>query len=229
MTNDDLDSDLKESRRMFNKCENIIKECLSKLINVSLDDVYIHSAEAHKTEEDKYLDLICGIDYVVKKKDTDEELFAISWRATKCKLSVFPDGGVYNAFSLRRKRNKENSTEENCELNKLLTNIRSGSKHPEYMAQVNYDKENNDDLLSLGVAKIEDILDAHSRKFYRRTDPKHVETKHVFMEDVAWQLMDWHGYNIVCWYKNGTCVPTTWLDTKKLEYINIGTYPANAS
>ena len=210
--------DIKESRRMFDICESRVRELLNQISGICLGNAYVRNIEHQETLYDRYLDCVCGIDYEFCDSSTDKPIITLAWRAVKCKYSKYPLSGVYNAFSLRRKRNNE-TPEEYCELNKRINAINMNATYPEYTAQVHYDPLDNDSLLSLAVAKTTDIFEAHSKGYYRICDPKHKD-KEVYMEDVSWKLMANNGYKIYDWYRDATCVPTTFLDVKGMEYIN---------
>jgi hypothetical protein len=163
------------------------------------------------------LDCSCGVDYVIS--DAKGRTIELAWRAVKSKLIQYPNNGVYNAFSLRRKRNN-GTPEENCELAKRITAVTLGLAHPQYTAQVHYDPLDNDSLLSLAIARSEDILNAYNDGYWRECNPKNKD-KEVFFRDVSWKLMREHGYDVYDWYRDVTCVPTTYLDVGEIQYKNI--------
>ena len=102
-------------------------------------------------------------------------------------------------------------------MNKRITAIKLGLAYPHYTAQVHYDPD-DDSLLSLAVAKTSDIYAAYDMGLYRICNP-HGKNKEVFFRDVSWKLMKENGFDVYDWYRDATCVPTTFLDVKKMEYV----------
>ncbi|MBP5423933.1 MAG: hypothetical protein J6Y78_15985 [Paludibacteraceae bacterium] len=205
------------SQDFFKKCEDIIRDHLQKLTGRSFDEsVYTNYIEKQKTDRDKILDCKYGIDYEFRDVKTNELITTLAWRATVCRYTGFKEKGVYNAFSLRERRNND-TPKENCELYKRLAAIENDSLRPEYMSQVLFDPLDNNSLLSLATAKIDDILEAYKKGYYRDCD-KYNKDKKVYMKDVSWKLMWQAGYEFPAWFRDVCCVTTQFLDVGKNEY-----------
>jgi hypothetical protein len=215
----DVAKDIKESKRMFRISEPILKKVLMSIPDLFIhDDLEIYCVENQNTELEKHLDTSCGVDYIISDKKANRTI-ELAWRAIKSKIKQYPTRGVYNAFSLRQKRNLPNS-ESYCELAKRLDAVQFGLSYPRWTAEVYYDPLDNDSLLSLAVAKSSDILDAYNKGYWRNCNPND-RNKMVFFRDVSWKLMREHGYKIYDWYRDVTCVPTTYLDVGEIQYKNI--------
>ena len=211
-----LPYDLNKSQELFERCESKVRKHLEILTGIQFDNnIYTYPVEKQRTKRDKYLDCVAGIDYEFKDKKTDTVIATLAWRATNCRYILEPLDGVWNGFSLRRKRNN-GTPEENCELSKRLKSIKNNGVYPEFTSQVEFDKIDNEDLLSLATARTTDIYEAYEKGYYRYCDPKH-DKKEVWMEDVSWECMWYDGYNVPCWVRDATCLKTKKLD----EYIKL--------
>lgn len=213
-----FNKDLKGSQKFFAICEPMIRKQLEELTGKSFGkDVYVYPVEKQITERDKYLDCKCGIDYEFRNVKTNEPVATLSWRATVCRYTGFKEKGVFNAFSLRERRNN-GTPRENCELFKRQAALENNSLYPDYMAQVLYDPLDGDSLLSLATAQMKDILEAYNKGYYRDCDPEN-ENKQVYMKDVSWKLMWWAGYKFPAWFRDACCVATQYLDVgRKKDY-----------
>ena len=209
--------DLKGSQYFFELCESKVREQLQELTKHPFNkDIAVRHIEKQKTDRDKYLDCKCGIDYEFYNIRTNKSVATLAWRATVCRYTGFKEKGVYNAFSLRERRNN-GTPKENCELYKRQKAIETHSIYPDYMSQVLYDPLDGNSILSIATARTKDVLEAYSKGYYRDCDPN-TEDKQVYMKDVSWKLMWEAGYTFPAWFRDVTCVPTMYLDVKKNEY-----------
>lgn len=207
---DDISKDMDESQRIAQMAGPKIKELFMQIPNLFVNnDLLIYPVENQKINILKQLDKSSGIDYYVVSKSANRTV-ALAWRAIKCKYTQYPNNGVYNAFSIRQKRNKIHS-EENCELNKRTDAIKFGLVYPEFTAQAHYDPLDNDSLLSLAIARTSDIYEAFNKGLYRVCNPNG-KNKEVFFYDVFWCKMKENGYNVYDWYRDPKCEQTAFLN-----------------
>ena len=179
-----------------------LKELLLQVPDLfTTNKLLIYPVEDQDGEIFKHLDRKCGIDYFVVSEN-DDRTIGLAWRAVKYDRSRFK-GRVWNAFSIREKRNTSLS-EENCELYKRKKAINLGLIYPQFTAQVHYDPSNNNELLSLAVARTEDVYNAFDEGLFRECNPNAVD-KEVYFYDVLWDKMKQHGYAVYDWYKDNTC------------------------
>jgi len=205
-----VEQDKNESQRMAYKSGPLIKELFMQVPELFVkNDLIIYPVEKNQQEILKQLDYTCGIDYYVISKSSGAGV-SLSWRAIKYKKTQYPNRGVYNAFSLRQKRNN-GTPEEKCELYKRKHSIQLGSTSPDYMAQLHYDPLDNDSLLSLAIAKTKDVYEAFDKGLYRECNPNN-KNKEVYFFDVFWKKMKENGYKVYDWYRDESCTLTTFLD-----------------
>ena len=151
----------------------------------------------------KLLDRKCGIDYFITNKDGTKAI-SFAWRAGNTTPERCRKYGVYNAFSLRQKRNKDSSKEENCEIAKRMYSIDHGLIYPLYTVEACFIDET---LISLGMAKTTDVYHAFGHCPKRNCDP-FGKNKEVFFYGLSWQIMMEHGYRVYTWYFNDKCKRT---------------------
>lgn len=149
------------------------------------------------------LDRKCGIDYFITNEEGDKAA-SFAWRAVNSTPERCRNEGVYNAFSLREKRNNAYSKQESCEIAKRTYAIKRGLIYPLFTIEAYFiDKA----LLSVAVARTEDVFDAYVNCPVRNCDPWS-KNKEVFFYDVSWEIMKQYGYKVYDWYLNDKCKRT---------------------
>jgi len=163
----------------------------------------IHPVEGVNEDTCKLLDKSCGIDYFISTEDGNKTV-SFAWRSVGSTVERCRNEGVYNAFSLRKKRNNDQSKAENCEIEKRLYAMKHGLVYPLYTVEAYV---LNGRLLSVAVAKTEDVFNAYMNLPIRNCDP-HSKNKEVFFWDVSWKIMKDNGYKVYDWYYNDKCKRT---------------------
>ena len=193
-----VDEDMEESKRMMHKTAPILKELFLQIPDLFNDNIMIYPVEDQPGNVCNLLDKTCGIDYLVVNEGKNKAV-GLAWRTGRFWKRRHNSSTVYNGFSLREKRGNEFSNENNCEISKRRVSAELDLLRPKYTAQVHYDPDDNDELLSLAIAKTDDIIEAHDRGFFRICNKNNTE-KEVFMHDVQWERMKQAGYPIYDWY-----------------------------
>ena len=163
----------------------------------------IHPVEGIKENTCILLDKNCGIDYFISTEDGNKTV-SFAWRAVNSTVERCRNEGVYNAFSLRKKRNNSQSKTENCEIEKRLYAIEHRLVYPLFTVEAYV---LNGRLLSVAVARTEDVFDAYKNLPIRNCDP-YSKNKEVFFLDVSWKIMKDNGYTVYDWYYNDKCKQT---------------------
>ena len=197
-------NDLAWSKECVKTASKVIKDLFKQIPDLFDDDnLIIYSAEGVDNKLLKQLDKSCGIDYFIMNKNGDKAV-SFAWRAVNSTPQRCRDEGVYNAFSLRKKRNTELSKQENCEIEKRIKAIKHGLVYPLFTVEAYFiDKT----LLSVAIARTEDVLDAYVNCPIRNCDPNS-KNKEVFFYDVSWEIMKKNGYKVYDWYLNDKCKRT---------------------
>ena len=192
------EQDIEESKRIMRKAAPIIKELFSQVPGLFEGNILIQPIEDQKSRICKYLDKSCGIDYLIMDEGNNRAV-GLAWRTGRFWKNRHRGSTVYNAFSLRKKRNNEFSKEDNCEISKRRMAMKLGLIRPEFTAQAHYDPDNDDELLSVAIAKTDDVIKAYDEGLYRICNKNNVN-KDVFMHDVQWEAMKQAGYPVYDWY-----------------------------
>ena len=190
--------DIIESKRIMYKSAPILKELFLQIPDLFYGDIMIYPVEDQPGRICNHLDKDCGIDYLVVDESNNRTV-GLAWRTGRFWKRKHYGSTVYNAFSLREKRNNKFSKEENCEIVKRRISKDFDLLRPTYTAQMHYDPDDGDELLSLAIAKTDDIIEAHDKGFYRLCD-KFNQDKEVVMHDVQWEKMKEFGYKVYDWY-----------------------------
>lgn len=193
-----FEDDINESKRIMYKSAPILKQLFMQIPNLFNGNIMIYPVEDQPGKVCNHLDKSCGIDYLVVDGDRNRTV-GLAWRTGRFWKSRHYGSIVYNAFSLRERRNNSFSKEDRCEISKRRISKEFDLLRPTYTAQMHYDPENDNELLSLAIAKTDDIIEAHDRGFYRLCD-KHNTDKEVIMHDVQWEKMKQFGYEVYDWY-----------------------------
>ena len=200
----DFEEDLAWSRSRMDIASDTIKSLFKQIPNLfNEDELVIHPVEGIDEEILKQLDRKCGIDYFITNKDGSKAI-SFAWRAGNSTRERCRDEGVYNAFSLREKRNSATSKIENCEIAKRLYAIKYGLVYPLFTVETCFI---DDILLSAAIARTEDVFDAYVNCPVRVCN-KNAKYKKVFFYGVSWEIMKQNGYAIYDWYLNDKCKRT---------------------
>ena len=190
------------------ECMRIASETIKSLFR-QIPDLFgnekllIYSIEGVDSKIFQQLDRKCGIDYFITNEEGDKAA-SFAWRAVNSTPERCRDEGVYNAFSLREKRNNEYSKQESCEIAKRVYAIERKLIYPLFTVEAYFiDKA----LLSVAIARTEDVFDAYVNCPVRNCDPWS-KNKEVFFYDVSWEIMKQHGYTVYDWYLNDKCKKT---------------------
>ena len=182
----------------MHKAAPILKELFLQIPDLFYSNIMIYPVEDQPGRICNHLDKNCGIDYLIVSDDENRTV-GLAWRTGRFWKRRHFESTVYNAFSLREKRNNEFSKEENCEIVKRRKAKELDLMRPEFTAQAHYDPQDDDELLSIAIAKTDDIIKAHDEGLYRICD-KNNNNKEVFMHDVQWEKMKEAGYEVYDWY-----------------------------
>lgn len=167
------------------------------------DKLIINPVEGSEDEICRMLDKDCGIDYFISNEEGNKTA-SFSWRAVNSTVERCRNEGVYNAFSLRKKRNNDQSKAKNCEIEKRLYAIKNNLVYPLYTVEAYFI---NNRILSVALAKTKDVFDAYLNLPIRYCNPTEKD-KEVFFWDISWEIMKNNGYTIYDWYYNDKCKRT---------------------
>ncbi len=193
------------SKHCLNLAEDVIKDLFREIPNLfENDELIIRPVEGVKENLLEELDRKCGIDYFITNK-TGNKWASFAWRACNTTQKRIDEEGLYNAFSLRERRNKESSKAENCEIAKRLFALEHDLDTPKYTVEAYFIKE-KDMLVSAAIAKTKDVYKAYLKC------PVRISTNYfdrqVFMRNVSWEIMKQYGYKVYDWYLNDKCKRT---------------------
>ena len=197
--------DLAWSQKRMKIASSVVKNLFKQIPEVFDEDeqLLIYPVEGAEGELLKQLDKGTGIDYIISNKNGDKTI-CFSWRAVNSTPERCRQEGVYNAFSLRKRRNNALSKKENCEIEKRKFALKHGLMSPQYAVEAYFI---DDALLSAAIARTEDVISAYDNGPVRNCNPGGKD-KEVFFYDVSWEIMKENGYTVYDWYLNDKCKRT---------------------
>lgn len=174
---------------------NAVMERLKPLISQLLESDGLITVEGVDNEVCKLLDVTCGIDYLDVKYGT-EIINGIANRVSWIWVGRRP----FNTFTIRKSRENNSMTE----IHKRIEQIQKKGLYPQRTMHV-YVECDTDRLLSIGVARTEDIID-YILKYNPPFKPSEDEHGKAWFFYCSWQDMIAKGYNVVI------CEPCPGLD-----------------